>query len=257
MNKLKYLSVIFTITVLLIFCNGIKIHSQEKTILVNSGLHYDMISITQNQREYFKQRIDGLSPSFELSWHYVSKQGFLFKTGLSYSNFGHNIGIKDLNGRDFYHGTYFDMFKFISLSTEFGYSLQLFKHFNLNFSSGIAFSYLFHQVGGTLEGYYWNPYENLNQRIVYTMNNCLQQKYNISISNRVQLSYKTKRNICYNLHCSYNAGLFHIWEETARLEINDASEIFEPTFTSRGSYWNFGLGVGYVFRKTSLNKTTD
>ena len=70
-------------------------YSQEFMIKGGAYLHYDIFSITENQ-DNFKQRIDGLDPAFSISIAYFSNRNIIYHSGLYYSKFGHNIGVKDL-----------------------------------------------------------------------------------------------------------------------------------------------------------------
>lgn len=225
------------------------IFAQKNEIATAFSLHYDIVSIAPNDNNYFRQSLDGLSPSMELSFTHTTKQNFIYKTGIRYLKFGHNIHVEYPPPLDnIYHGPFFAMYEIIEIPLQIGYSFDLNNHFSLMLMSGASFHHIYNVMLGGFEGYYTFPNTNNNQRLIFDLDNCLQQRFNILISNSITLSYITKRNINYSLFCTYNSGLFDMWHEKVRLEIDNASEIYEPTITSRGSYWNFGIGIGYVFK---------
>jgi hypothetical protein len=220
-----------------------------KTISIRSGLHYDIVNITENHNNSFKQRLDGLSPSFELVYSQMNQKKFVYGLSLYYSDFGHNIGIEGFNSGQGYHGPFFDMYKTLKISFNAGYCIVSKKKLKIKYITGLSGCYNFHNVVGTVESLYSNPFTGHNQFLRLTIDSgSFLSDYNILLKNALEISYITKRNINYSIFCSYNTGLVETWHEKAYYAVDDATEVYEPSITSRGSSFNFGIGIGYVFQ---------
>jgi hypothetical protein len=93
--------------------------------------------------------------------------------------------------------------------------------------------------------------------------------FNILISNRLVLQYYTKFNMGIAIFGAYHAGLIPVWqnisghfewkneEDPIEWQVdranppiwNQGSEILDTKISSNGSYWQFGIELGYKFGK--------
>lgn len=236
----------YTICTIFLFVSMVSF-SQEIILTGDFNLHYDVFSITENNNN-FKQRIDAFDPAFSLGIAYLPESNIILQTGLSYSKFGHNIGIRNLYFPDTYGGQYICVMEGISVPINFGYRFNISKRLDISLISGIGFTYYFNSTTGVLSANYWQTTDTtINKSFIFDFSNALKQNFNIFLTNKFSLTYKTKGHLCYSLSVMYNSGFYQIWEETAHLEINNASEVYDASITSNGSNWGYGISVGYIF----------
>jgi len=131
-----------------------------------------------------------------------------------------------------------------SIPVHLGYKFKLAHRFYANFYSGLNFDFYFQPKNGfDWEGDY----------LYYQT--CLKRQFNILLSNKISLQYFTKFNMGIGVYGAYYSGMFQVWESVRHLYLDyDHTGTYPVTFLSRGSYWNFGIELGYKLDKNKVKK---
>jgi len=243
---MKKLSLIFTLSLFLVG----SVRSQDFYFGVSSGMVKSVYTKTDDKK-HFKDMIDATRPSANLILSVLFKNNLELATGVMFYAYPYNIrasGDKMWGGRILQttsdHTAYFAF----SVPVHLGYKFKLAPRFYANVYSGLNFDF------------YFNPQYSSNSKIyedkeVYiTTENALKQRFNILLSNKLSMQYFTKFNMGISLFVSYHSGLFKIWESSA-LTVYSDTHYRKSSTTSRGSYWIFGLELGYKLKKKPKNDT--
>ena len=239
---------IFTV---LIFLTA-SIYSQDFYFGISSGLMKGVYSKTEPNDYIKSSRINGFRPSVDFTFSVIFKNNLELETGIMYYPYPHNIGFRwDTIGatgsimRGYY--TFNDVaYHAFSLPIHFGYKFKLANRLYANIHSGLNFDFYFEESRSELigPGVYISAKEG-----------ALKQPFNILLSNKVSLQYFTKFNMGISLYAAYYSGLFQVWESFASVSYYDGLKTFESTLLSHGSYWNFGLELGYKLVKDREKKS--
>jgi len=126
-----------------------------------------------------------------------------------------------------------------SIPVHLGYKFKLANRFYANVYSGLNFDFYFQPKNG---------FDSQGDYLYYQT--CLTRKFNILLSNKVSLQYFTKFNLGIGVYGAFNTGMFQVWESVRHLYLDyEQTGTYPITFLSRGSYWNFGIELGYKFSK--------
>ena len=230
---------LFLSFIVLFFLTG-SIYSQDFYFGVSSGLIKGVYSKSE-QSSYIKDRL-GQFPSANFTFSVIFKNSIELETGIMYYAYPHNIGFRwDTIGAKGsvmkgYHGYNNVAYHAFSLPIHFGYKFKLANRLYANIHSGLNFDFYFEESRSFV----------IDKDIYISADKgSLKQSFNILFSNKVSLQYFTKFNMGIGLYASYNAGLFHVWESFASVSYYEGLKTFQSTLLSRGSYWNFGLELGY------------
>ncbi|MEG1556788.1 MAG: hypothetical protein RR356_08730, partial [Bacteroidales bacterium] len=82
----------------------------------------------------------------------------------------------------------------------------------------------------------------------------LLHKFNVLFANQISLQYVTNINLCISIFGAYHAGLREIWQSNFNYNVKQTEEEwhhYNPIYTSRGSYWHFGIELGYKLKKNN------
>jgi hypothetical protein len=124
-----------------------------------------------------------------------------------------------------------------------GYKFKLANRLYANVYSGLNFDFYFLPQKG-----YDNFYFYLQAK------DALMRRFNILLTNRASLQYFTKFNMGISVYGAYHAGFMQVWNS---MELIPYHEIYQypVRLLSRGSFWNFGIELGYKFSSKKEKKT--
>ncbi len=233
---------IFSLLGIVLLFLSIPAHAQKYYLGVESGCHKDVYSQSNNDAGDLYIGMDILAVVENLSFKVIFDNNIEIGTGIGYYNYGMVIGVKDIFA---FHTGYDVLYRALSIPLHIGYRYKILPGFYVGFNSGLDFDFCFHEdsysygaAGTTLEENYYSIYYN-----------SLKNNFNVLISNKVQLQYVTKFNMVVGLFGAYHAGLRDMWEcDNATFSINYGEKIYTPTITTNGSYWSFGIELGYIFK---------
>jgi hypothetical protein len=189
----------------------------------------------------------------------IFKNNLEFETGVMYYNYPYRIRgtVSSMGTFRLYLTTSGPAYHAFSLPAHIGYKFKLANRLYANVYSGLNFDFYFAPNNSeyipyaypneTYEGMWWNYIGNLS----YWQENTLQKRFNIMFANRVSLQYFTKFNMGISLYASYYSGLRQVWEGIFHYTYDFGETINKNVYLSRGSYWNFGLELGFKISKDS------
>ena len=134
-----------------------------------------------------------------------------------------------------------------SLPVHVGYKFKLAHRLYANVYSGLNFDFYFspsnveYMPYNQGETWGWNVFGDL----VYWTENKLQKRFNVMFANRFSIQYFTKYNMGISLYASYYSGLRQVWESHLHYTYDSGKTFHKNTYISRGSYWNFGIELGF------------
>ena len=152
-----------------------------------------------------------------------------------------------------------------SLPVHVGYKFTLANRLYANVSSGLNFDFYFAPNNVAYSPFIhpdspryssesrWSRFGDL----MYISENTLQKHFNIMFANKVSIQYFTKFNMGISLYASYYSGLRQVWESVLHYTYDFGKTMNKNTYLSRGSFWNFGIELGFKLtgnkeeRKTS------
>jgi hypothetical protein len=243
------------LTLLLLFFITDSVYSQDFYFGISSGLMKGVYSKTE-QNNYIKNRINVLfCPSINFTFSTIFKNNIEIETGIMYYPYPHNIAFRwDTIGATgpFIKGYYTlnDIaYHAFSLPIHIGYKIKLVNRLYANIHSGLNFDFYF---GNSTVGMGGGSMSDVYSCV--STENALKQPFNILLSNKVSLQYFTKFNMGISLYAAYYSGLFSIWESYAYVSYYDGLKTFQSTLLSRGSYWNFGIELGYKLERNKEKK---
>ena len=188
-------------------------------------------------------------PSANFIFSVIFKNNLELETGLMYYSYPYKVAYRwDTIGATGaftkgYHGVHESAYHAFSFPIHIGYKFKLANRLYANIHAGLNFDFYFAELNGWTEG-------GMGENHFYSSTeNALKQRFNILLSNRISLQYFTKFNMGISLYAAYNSGLFSIWESYAYASYHNNAKVFQSTLLSRGSYWNFGIELGYKLDK--------
>lgn len=182
----------------------------------------------------------------------VFKNNVALETGLIYYNYPYLIKgpiSKELNIKPNVLGL--AAYQAFSLPLHVGYKFKLANRLYANVYSGLNFDFYFSPANcgympykyseDNYEEWGWNRFGDL----VFWSERSLQKRFNVMFANRVSLQYFTKFNMGISVYASYYSGLRQVWESTLHYTYDFGETINKNIYLSHGSYWNFGIELGF------------
>jgi hypothetical protein len=177
------------------------------------------------------------------------KNNVELETGIMYYNYPYNIRVSD--------GTFHDVTSYrnpayhaFSLPVHAGYKFKLANRLYANVYSGLNFDFYFDPINVDYMPYSYNtdkPWDGwlIVGDLAYWPESKLQKQFNIMFANRVSIQYFTKFNMGISVYASYYSGLRQVWENALHYTYDFGETIHKNVYLSRGSFWNFGIELGY------------
>ena len=251
---MKKLFIIFTLS---LFLTG-SVHSQDFYFGASSGM-VKSIYFRTDDKKHFKDLIDVSRPSANVIFSTIFKNNLELATGVMFYAYPYNIrasGEKMWGNRILQttsdHTAYFAF----SLPVHLGYKFKLANRLYANIYSGLNFDFYFNELQDQNRG--------IGGPLTYsTAISPFKNRFNLMVSNRISLQYFTKFNMGIGIYAAYHSGLFNIWnsyEDFGYYHIDISGthgeyKMFESTFKSDGSFWNFGLELGYKLERSKEKKS--
>ncbi len=227
--------------ILLLFLS-VSVHAQKYYLGVESGFHKDVYSLSNNDAGDVYIGMDILAITENLSFKILFDNNIEIGTGIGYYNYGMIIGVRNIFA---FHTDYAVFYRALSIPLNIGYRFKILPGFYAGFNSGLDFDFYFY------DSIYYDTLPGMaplaNYLSIYFPS--LKHNFNVLISNKIQLQYVTKFNMVVGIFGAYHAGLRDIWEcNDATFVVNNGEKIYNPTITTKGSYWSFGIELGYFFK---------
>jgi hypothetical protein len=227
------------------------------------GWHQDIFTMSETNKKISNDRIYLYNPSANLNFGFLFKNNVALSLGVGYYKYKFERFIDPLVKEIKRDGMIasIDMYEALSIPVSVGYNINLWKNrLFFKIQNGLDFDIYFPALDGG-GGYYGKiALEVLNRASIET-------RFNILLSNKISLQYYTKSNMNIAIFGAYHAGLRQVWkdavghfewkseddpeewqiDERGNIVWNQGSEIFDTKFNSNGSYWQFGIELGYRF----------
>jgi hypothetical protein len=233
--------------VIMIVWMSCSVFSQDLYIGFKSGFKQEVFS---TKYDLYKTKVDFKTPTLALYYSMTFSNHFEIGWGIGYYAYSQNIKVHYV---DFPFSKVIDcqtghnvLFQTLSYRFQIGYHLRLAKDFSLKFNTGMH------------SELYYQKYDNLNppKHIVGTSSpevfidyGYLWKGYNFLLSNSLSFQYYTKHNIGISVFAAYHAGLLPAFHNYITFEDDDY--VVQDRIFTRGSYVEFGLEVGYRFKRIS------
>jgi hypothetical protein len=165
----------------------------------------------------------------------------------------------------------------ITIPVSVSYNFNLWKNrLFFKVQSGLDFDIYFLEVKDDIRVNF-GSYAGSVAKWIYLSENTRVPHFNILIFNKLVLQYYTKFNMGIAIFGAYHAGLIPVWQgisghfewknendpvewqmdERGNVFWNQGSEILDTKFSSNGSYWQFGIELGYKFGGKKKNKKAE
>ncbi|MDR2979330.1 MAG: hypothetical protein LBV02_02645, partial [Bacteroidales bacterium] len=225
--------------------------AQEFYFGLKTGLLKETYTLTEDYGN-LKLYMEALFPTVLFNFKTIFNNRLEAGTGVGFYNYGCHIGLLTPTLPYSSHDARNAIYRSITVPFTLGYSFPIVAGLFANVTSGIDFDFYF-----DLRGYISDPYidphldedvSSIDARHVYPYlrtyldGNCA--RFNVLLSNQIALEYKTKKNFCFSLFAAYHAGLREVWHGLAVIHYNEEETLNVQLF-SRGSYWHFGIELGY------------
>jgi hypothetical protein len=243
---------------------------QQYYVGASIGWHQDIFTMSETNKKISNDRIYLYNPSANLNF------GFLFKNNIELSlGVGFYLYRIDRYINKYYLGS--KMLKTtcvapthsaVTIPVSLSYNFNLWNNRLLfKVQSGLDFDVYFSEIDYKPDRGGFGGYTGSVAEWTYLSENARIPHFNILISNKVVLQYYTKFNMGIAIFGAYHAGLIPVWQgisghfewkseddpeewqmdERGNVLWNQGSEIFDTKFNSNGSYWQFGIELGYRF----------
>lgn len=235
------------LAVAFLILNSFYSYSQDIELTLKSGFIKEINTISGDKGNLDNNAFS-LRPRIDILCNYNTENNVIYGMALGYYRFSDYSDLKNSKGNI---GS--DIFKAISIPMQIGYKFNLHQNFYLTYSSGLSLDFYFGASKGVKKVEIDRIDGTSSQSDVYTMHydNSLKKNFNILLANTLRLSYEIDDQFTLNMYITYHAGLRDVWESHGIIQKNSSvpTDIINPILHSRGSHYNFGLGIGYIFRR--------
>jgi hypothetical protein len=223
---------------------------QQYYVGASIGWHQDIFTMSETHKYISTKYIGIINPSANLGFNIGFNNGLELSLGCGYYNYmlTPTMFLLAPNGKiNPIRTALCSIYQAISIPIAIGYNINLWnKRFLLKIQSGLDFDICFLESGGL------NGYDSLSDgqqiRRNITFESPVITHFNILLSNRISLQYFTKFGMGISIFGAYHAGLMPIWQTAyGHFDWNNGTEILDTKFLSNGSYWQFGIELGYRF----------
>ena len=236
-------------------------YGQDFYLGLRSGCKKEIYNISDNGNKAFKSKMNYASPTVRLVMRVMFPNNLEVGGGLGGYAYNKNMGMDfdNLFGKiNVFTGNEI-LYKSVEFNFQVGYSLPIVRNFYFKLNTSVDCNI------HILKGYndIFKPTitniitENADMTIVSPSHWDSHSAGNIMLVNTIAFQYFTKFNLGISIFTSYHTGLLPVTYETAYIcEKNLPPFLYDPDYYSysypystRGSYWEFGLELGYRFKK--------
>lgn len=219
------------------------LYSQNYFLGIESGFHKDIYSISNNKAGDLYIGMDILAIAENLSFKVIFDNNIEIGTGIGYYNYTLNIGVKNIRA---FHTGNIVFYRTLSIPLNVGYRYKILPGFYAGINSGLDFDFYFYDDVYILGR---QPGMETPASYIDIYFPPLKHNFNILITNKIKLQYITKFNMVVGIFGAYHAGLRDVWEcDNATFVINHGEKTYNPVIMTKGSYWSFGIELGYMFQ---------
>lgn len=247
------------ITIIVIILFGLHTVSQAQDFYfgLKSGWKKETYTMTESNGSV-KLFMGSLFPSAQFQFKTIFKDRLELGTGLGYYNYGLQIGMKTegVKGEDSYtRSGSIPLYHSMSIPLTIGYALPIVAGLSVKAIAGLDFDFYFNFAGGSFgpatsyideNGDVISVPRDYPYRIVFI--DRYKAKFNVLLLNQLSLEYLTKKNFSVSLFAAYHTGLREVRDDACLVNFSETEQMVVQIF-SRGSYWHFGLELGYRFGK--------
>ena len=225
------------------------IYSQDFYFGISPGEISSVYSKTGNKN--FSTHMDIFQVTGNFMFSVIFKNNVELATGIMYYNYPYNKKFPIDNDGTFYVISYRDpAYHAFSLPVHTGYKFKIANRLYANVYSGLNFDFYFAPNNIDYEPYSYDPNEpwknwSFSGDISFWSENKLQKRFNIMLANKVSIQYFTKFNMGISLYAAYYSGLRQVWESYLHYTYDFGETFHKNIYLSRGSYWNFGIELGF------------
>ncbi|MCL2435642.1 MAG: hypothetical protein FWD09_05845 [Lentimicrobiaceae bacterium] len=252
---------IFLISTLFLFITN-SVHSQDFYFGISSGM-VKSVYFKTDDKKHFQDLIDASRPSANLIFSTIFKNNLELATGVMFYPYPYKIRASgdEMWGERILQTTYRNTAYFaFSVPVHLGYKFKLAPRLYANIYSGLNFDFYFSELTKRKGSYGWGIGSNVSYA---TSIASIKNRFNLMFSNRVSLQYFTKFNMGIGIYAAYHSGLLNVWDsyEDFGYYHTDISgtygeeKMFQSTLKSDGSFWNFGLELGYKLERNKEKKS--
>ena len=251
--------------VVAILISTLSLFGQQYHIGASIGWHKDIFTLSETNRYVSNDKSYLYNPSANLNFSFLFKNNIELSLGLGYYQYRFNrfLYLLDKKNKEIGMGTSYGMFDVLTIPIAVGYGINLWKNRLLfKVQSGLDFDIYFLSE--------WNGGGCQGEIAVDIVSYSTKIPFNILLSNRIVLQYYTKFNMSIAIFGAYHAGLRKTWENASahfewknendpawlfeddhyhHLIWGQGREILDTKLLSNGSYWQFGIELGYKFGK--------
>jgi len=270
---MKKISIVFAV----VFCVNSPTFAQDFYVGLKTGFKTEKYNIPLNKNDFLiKPRIlipqmDFSAPTLQAVFRTTFPKNWEIETGIGWYNYSqkltakinHNIAswyfdIRNVNQPYVLPTTKSYTYGSINLSEKVGYRFKLASNLHLRLNTGLQLGILYNARSTSSTLVESDPFE------LYVIYYGVEKPYlNLLVSNTISLQYTTKSNMYFSFFMSYHAGLFDVYKSDAYIVNRKSNEtsyydghdhyLYSP-ITTKGSYFEFGIELGYVWNKKRTMK---
>ncbi len=228
------------------------IKAQDYSISIETAINKEILNYTQiNNKQITISDVWALSlPSIDINFSKTNANGISFSTGFGTYSYEYKFDLTThgpqltSDNQDKRFRLYHKSYQALRLPFRLGKNFNLGNSFKLNIQLGLQFEYCLPNSSKFSLGYTEadDTFFNMNSKVYNTYD------LNVLFLNRVEFSYTLKSKFYFNIFASYYSGLLENTKTDSILVIRDNYSSFTSIYT-RGSYFDFGIGIGYIFNK--------
>lgn len=236
-TRILFLALLFPITAPCI--------AQNYYIGAALGWHHDVFHLAETN-DFFKSNlyVDFANPMVNLNFSVLLDNGVSISSGIGYYKYKLNYRLHLAQPLHYVGEISFNTHDAITIPVTVGYNCNIWKNrLFINLHSGISFD--IYSNGKDL----WEEY-NSSYLWRIDFENAAEKSCNILVSNKIAIQYFTKFNMGIALFGGYHIGLLKVWKHAyGYFNWHSGQEVLDTQFLSNGSYWQFGIELGYKFVK--------
>lgn len=238
--------------VIMIVWMSCSVFSQDLYMGFRTGFKQEVFS---SKYDMYKTKIDFKAPTLALYYSVTFPNNFEIRWGSGYYAYSQNVNIyywddvikKEIDcqtGHIILFHSFFNKF-------QIGYNLKLAKDFNLKFNMGVSNEFYL-QPGS------YDPSKSIkiskasSPEVFINYSHILWKPFNFMLSNSLSFQYFTKHNIGISVFAAYHTGLLQV--TNTYITFKENKYIITDVLATRGSYFEFGLELGYRYKRLSPKK---
>ena len=254
----------FIIIITLFFCFKQVAFSQDFYFGLKTGWTKETYTLTAHYG-LVKLFMEPLSPTAMFHFKTIFNNRMELGTGLGFYNYGFQIGTKTFLvykcNYTFGWNANNPIYRSFTIPIALGYSFPVIGGLSVKISSGINFDLYFdYNIRSTSFYPFYHMGEDGNlieEPITYPYAESFyygnSARFNILLSNQISIEYCTKKNFCISVFTAYHTGLREVWNGKCFIHFDEIETLYVALFT-RGSYWHFGLELGYKLNRKDKKK---